>query len=158
MIVLGLICSVFAIAFFCWLLFTLAIYALPLFAGMTVAFAAHAHGAGIGSAALLGLLAGGSTLILGQVALTFTRTPIIRAGIALVFAGPAGVAGYYASLGIAHLLLGVGTLSAAFAGVASVLVFAAAWMRMGIHTPPQRSSSVSRDLVAPDTAPVPKER
>lgn len=32
MIILGIILSVFAIAFFCWLLFTLAVYALPFYA------------------------------------------------------------------------------------------------------------------------------
>ncbi len=31
MLILGLILSVFAIGFICWLLFTLAVYALPLF-------------------------------------------------------------------------------------------------------------------------------
>lgn len=40
MIVIGSILSVFSIGFFCWLLFALAIYALPFFAGMTAGLAA----------------------------------------------------------------------------------------------------------------------
>jgi len=32
MLIVGIIFSVFGIAFFCWLLFTLAVYALPFFA------------------------------------------------------------------------------------------------------------------------------
>ena len=35
MIFLGIILSIAAIGFFCWLLFTLAVFALPLFAGVT---------------------------------------------------------------------------------------------------------------------------
>ena len=34
MIIVGIILSVFGIGFFCWLLFTLAVYALPFFAGL----------------------------------------------------------------------------------------------------------------------------
>ena len=36
MIALGILASVAGIGFFCWLLFTLAVYALPFFAGVTV--------------------------------------------------------------------------------------------------------------------------
>ena len=35
MIAIGLILSVFGVGFLCWLLFTLAVYALPTFAGIT---------------------------------------------------------------------------------------------------------------------------
>jgi len=44
MIVIGLILSVFGVGFLCWLLFTLAVYALPLFAGMTAGLAAYHSG------------------------------------------------------------------------------------------------------------------
>lgn len=36
MIFLGILLSIAAISFFCWLLFTLAVFALPFFAGVTV--------------------------------------------------------------------------------------------------------------------------
>ena len=35
MIFLGILLSIAAIGFFCWLLFTLAVFALPFFAGIT---------------------------------------------------------------------------------------------------------------------------
>ena len=35
MIFLGILLSISAIGFFCWLLFTLAVFALPFFAGIT---------------------------------------------------------------------------------------------------------------------------
>lgn len=53
MIVIGLILSVFGIGFF-WLLFTLTIYALPFFVGLTAGLAAFHGGAGV-----LGALVGG---------------------------------------------------------------------------------------------------
>lgn len=42
MIFLGILLSIVVIGFFCWLLFTLAVFALPFFAGVTVgAWAYH---------------------------------------------------------------------------------------------------------------------
>jgi len=41
MIIIGLVLSVFGIGFFCWLLFTLAVYALPFAAGLTAGLAAY---------------------------------------------------------------------------------------------------------------------
>ncbi len=42
MLVLGLILSVFGIGFFCWLIFTLIVYALPFVVGLTAGMAAFA--------------------------------------------------------------------------------------------------------------------
>ena len=47
MIVIGLIVSAFGIGFLCWLMFTLAVYALPFFAGITVGLAVYHSGAGV---------------------------------------------------------------------------------------------------------------
>ena len=51
MIVIGLILSVFCAGSLCWLLFALAVYALPLFAGMMAGLAAY-HGGAAGLGAL----------------------------------------------------------------------------------------------------------
>lgn len=47
MLALGLILSFFGISLMCWLIFTLAIYALPFFVGLTAGMAAFRSGAGI---------------------------------------------------------------------------------------------------------------
>ena len=47
MIIVGIILSVFGIGFFCWLLFTLAVYALPFFAGLSAGLAAFHSGSGV---------------------------------------------------------------------------------------------------------------
>jgi hypothetical protein len=47
MLVIGLILSMFGIGLFCWLIFTLAVYALPFFVGLTAGMAAFHSGAGV---------------------------------------------------------------------------------------------------------------
>ena len=153
MIVIGIILSVFAIGFFCWLLFTLAVYALPVFVGLTAGFAAYHHSYTVGAAAVIALLVGGATLLVGQLALSVTRIPILRAGIALTFAAPAGVAGYHASLGIAHLCLGPGTLSTTLAVIGATLVFGTAWMRMTLYVPPLTGPALTSERFGSHSTP-----
>jgi hypothetical protein len=62
MIIIRIILSMFGVGFFCWLLFTLAVYALPFFAGLFVGLAAFHSGAGVIGALIVGVLAGGATL------------------------------------------------------------------------------------------------
>ena len=98
MIVIGLILSVFGVGYLCWLLFTLAVYALPLFAGMTAGLAAYHSGAGLG-ALVVGFAAGAVTLVAGQAAFAAVKSPVLRVVIAILFAAPAAIAGYHATLG-----------------------------------------------------------
>jgi hypothetical protein len=103
MLVIGLVLSVASIGFFCWLLFTLVVYALPFFAGLTASVAAFHGGSGVIGALVVGVLAGGATLAIGQIAFATVRAPLTRAAIALLFAVPAAVAGYHATFGLAHI-------------------------------------------------------
>ena len=73
--IIGLIFSVFGIGFLCWLLFTLAVYALPFFAGVTAGLAAYHSGAGALGGIVVGFLAGAATLLLGQLAFATVRWP-----------------------------------------------------------------------------------
>jgi len=79
MLILGLILSVFAIGFFCWLLFTLAVYALPFFVAVTVGVAAYHHDSGLFGAFLVAMLAGAATLALGQLAFALVPSTWVRA-------------------------------------------------------------------------------
>ena len=76
MIVIGLILSVFGVGFLCWLLFTLAVYALPFFAGMTAGLAAYHSGAGVLGALVVGFAAGAVTLVAGQAAFAAVKSPV----------------------------------------------------------------------------------
>ena len=101
MLVPGIVLTVVGVGFFCWLLFTLAVYALSFFTGLTAALAAFHVGSGVIGALVIGVLAGGATLAIGQIAFATAPTPLIRAAIALLYAAPAAIAGYHAALGLA---------------------------------------------------------
>ena len=99
--VIGILISITAIGILCWLLFTLAIYALPLFAGVAAGSWAYEMGAGWPGGILAGLITAGLTLGLGQFLFTLTRPAWLRLAVGLVFAAPAALAGYHAVHGIA---------------------------------------------------------
>jgi len=139
MIVIGLILGVFGIGFFCWLLFTLAIYALPFFAGLTAGLAAFHGGAGVLGALVVGAAAGIATLIAGQLAFAATRSIIIRAAVALLFAVPASVAGYHATLGLAEIGMPSQGWREAFAIIGAIVVGGMAWGRMTLFASPLRA-------------------
>ena len=132
----GIVLSVVGVGFFCWLLFTLAVYALPFFTGLTAALAAFQIGSGVIGALVIGVLAGGATLAIGQIAFATAPTPLIRAAIALLFAVPAAIAGYHATFGLAHIGIPSEAWGEAFAIVGAVLVGGTAWARMSLFVPP----------------------
>ena len=143
MIIVGIVLSVFGIGFFCWLLFTLAVYALPFFAGLTAGLAAFHSGSGVIGALIVGVLAGGATLAIGQIAFATVRTPLIRAAIGLLYAVPAAIAGYHATLGLAHIGVPSEGWREAFAVVGAVLVGGTAWARMSLFVPPNVGQGVA---------------
>jgi len=68
MIVIGIILSFISLGFLCWLLFALAVQALPVFVGLAAGVAAYQTGSGEFGAFLVGLIAGALTLATGQIA------------------------------------------------------------------------------------------
>ena len=136
MLVIGIILSVFGLGFICWLLFTLAIYALPFFAGLTAGLTAFHSGAGVIGAFIVGILVGGAVLAIGQIAFATVRSPFIRAVIGLLYAVPAAIAGYSATHGLAQIGIPSESWREAFAIVGAVLVGGTAWVRMAVYVPP----------------------
>jgi hypothetical protein len=148
MFIIGLAFSIFGIGLFCWLLFTLAVYALPFFAGVNVFLAAYHSGAGVIGALAVGILAGGATLAIGQIVFATVRIPIIRAMIALLYAAPAAVAGYYATLGLSKIGVQSETWRVIFAVVGSAAVGGTAWARMWAFVPPPYERGTSENSVS----------
>jgi hypothetical protein len=126
---LAIIFAITITAFLCWLLFTLAVYALPLFAAVMAGTWAHATGAGFIVAGAVGVAAGAATLIIAQILFATVRSPIIRAGIAFAFALPAAFAGYHAAHGIAAIAVPTEAWRQVFASIGAVVVGGAAWIR-----------------------------
>ena len=119
MLVLGLILSVFGIGFFCWLIFTLIVYALPFFVGLTAGMAAFHGGAGVIGATCRRRRRWRAHLVRRADRIRLGPLPLIlRAAIALLYAVPAAIAGYHAVLGLSQI--GVPSLlwREAFAGSA----------------------------------------
>jgi uncharacterized membrane protein (DUF485 family) len=105
MIIFGPLLVIAGIGFFCWLLFTLAVFALPFYAGLTVGVWAFHTGAGWLGGAVVGVITAGVTFGVGQLALAFVPWTWLRLAIVLVYAAPATVAGYYATHGIAQMAM-----------------------------------------------------
>ena len=143
MTIVGIVLSVVGVGFFCWLLFTLAVYALPFFAGLAAGLAAFHSGSGVIGAIIVAVLAGGATLVVGQVAFAAVRSPLIRAAIALLFAVPAAVAGYHATLGLARIGVPSEGWREAFATVGAIVVGGTAWARMTLFAPPSVRQGVA---------------
>jgi hypothetical protein len=152
MAIIGIVLSVFGLGFFCWLLFTLAVYALPFFAGLTVGLAAFHSGSGVVGAFTVGILAGAGTLVIGQIAFATVRTPLVRAAIGLLYAVPAAVAGYHATLGLADVSIPSEGWRAAFAVLGAILIGGTAWARMTLFVPPPPGGSGAKILSSPPLA------
>ena len=134
MLALGLLLNFAGIGLFCWLIFTLAVYALPFFVGLTVFMMALHGGAGILGAPLVGIAACGMTLAIGQTAFAMTRSVIIRAIIAALFAVPATLAGYQVVFATSQI--GVPSLvwREIFAYLGAVSIGGTTWMRLTVFT------------------------
>jgi len=131
MIVIGLIVSAFGIGFLCWLMFRLAVYALPFFAAMTVGLNAYHSGAGVIGSLLVGFAAGAMTLTAGQFVFAAVRFPILRAAIVISFVAPAAIAGFYAALALAQIGVPSTAWREAFAILGAMFVGGTAFVRMG---------------------------
>lgn len=105
MIFLGVLGYIAAISILCWLVFNLAVFALPFLVGLTLGGWAYETGAGWFGAILIGLVSGGASFALGQVLLGTVRPLWARILIALAFVIPAAIAGYHATLGISRLMM-----------------------------------------------------
>ena len=130
MLVIGIILSIFGIGFLCWLMFNLAVYALPFFAGMTAGLAAYHSGSGVLGGLFVGFAAGAITLVVGQTIFATFASPLVRALIALVFAAPATVAGYHVTLALARIGVPAEGWREAFAVVGAIFVGATAVVRI----------------------------
>ncbi|PZV36424.1 hypothetical protein [Mesorhizobium kowhaii] len=130
MIFLGILAGVAAIGVLCWLLFTLAVFALPFFAGVTAGMWAHQLSAGWLGGILVGLVAAGLTLAVGQLLLTFVRPLWVRMAIALAFVAPAAIAGYHATHGIVKLTMPSDTWQTVFSVIGAIAVGVTALVRI----------------------------
>jgi hypothetical protein len=136
MIFIGILVSVAAIGFLCWLLFTLAVFALPFFVAVTAGTWAYDTGAGWLGAIVIGALAGALTFAIGQFLLVSIRPLWARIAIALAFAAPATISGYHATHGIVKHTMPSEGWQVAFSVIGAVAIGATALMRLAAMATP----------------------
>jgi hypothetical protein len=130
MLVIGLILSVFGVGILCWLLFTLAVYALPFYVGLSAAFAAYHSGASAIGAIVVGFLAATAMLMISQFVFASVPSRLVCSVFALPFIAPAAVAGFYMTLGLAHVVAPSPIWCDIFATIGALCVGCTAFARM----------------------------
>ena len=148
MLALGLLLNIAGIGVFCWLIFALAVYALPFFVAVNAGVWAYHTGAGPLGTALVAVIAGGLTLAIAQIAFAVTQALFVRAIVAAVFALPATFAGYHVVLAMAQI--GVPSLvwREVFACLGAIFIGGTAWTRLTVFT---EATPVERGRAVGDT-------
>jgi hypothetical protein len=139
MIFIGILASIAAIGMLCWLLFTLAVFALPVFAGVTVGAWAYQTGAGWAGGVIVGLVTAALTFGIGQFLLAFVRPLWLRLVIAAAFIAPAVIAGYHATHGIVKHTMPSETWQIIFSVVGAIAVGVTAFTRVAAMAAPRPS-------------------
>lgn len=127
---LSAILSVLGLGFMVYVLFTLAVYALPFFVAVTVGMHVYDSEAGLLAAIAAAFLSGAVTLLAGQIAFATIRSVPVRLTIGALYAAPAGIAGYHAIKGLSEIG-GAGEMwTLVFAWIGAVIVGGTAWARI----------------------------
>jgi len=145
MLVFGPLLVIASIGFLCWLLFTLAVFAMPLFVSLTVGVWAFHTGAGALGGIIVSVVAGGATFGVGQFALGFAPWAWLRLLIIVLFVAPATVAGYSATHGIAQIAMPSATWQMIFSAIGAIAVSVTTFIRFtGIAAPGGAGQGVAR--------------
>ena len=125
-LVLGLCAGLYML----WLLFNLAAYALPLYAGLGVCISLLHQGYGFLPSISAGFLVGIATLVVGQLLFELVRSPTLRTAIAILFVTPAGFAGYQLVHGIAGLAISSGITLTVSSALGGGFIARSAWRKL----------------------------
>lgn len=147
--IISTILSLLGLGVICWVLFNLAVYALPFFVAVTVGHALYTSEVGLIGAIAAAFFAGAATLILGQIAFATIRSMPIRLALGALYALPAGIAGFHAVKGLSGLGRAGETWTLAFAAVGAIIIGVTAWARVAaLAGPEEQSPAASRQLGA----------
>lgn len=135
MLILGIVLGFVGFGYLCWLIFALAVYAFPLFGGVTAGLAAYHSGSGAIAAIAVAIIVSVIVLFAGQIAFRTLRSTAVRAAIALMFAVPAAVAGYHAADGLAHLVVPIEAWRETMGIAAAIMVATIACARISLSVP-----------------------
>ncbi|CTQ50733.1 hypothetical protein [Jannaschia donghaensis] len=148
--------SVIGLGFLVWVLFALAVYALPAFVGVSVGMYVYDTEAGVIAALVAGMFAAAFTYLIGQIVFAKAQSVPIRLAIGALFAAPAGVAGFSAIKGLSQIGGASEGWTLAFAIIGGIVTAGTAWVRIaslagpideddGHHTDAMQASSYVND-------------
>lgn len=164
MITFSLFASLAAAFAFLYLLINLAALALPVWVGCAVFYFFQKLGEGLIGAAILGLVAGAATYFAGVISCAMAPSRAISFLIALIFAIPAGAAGYHVGFGLSRLVFVFPVLQQCGAILTAIFVFALCWRRLSpmVNSQPDvqanRSENYAEPIIDAEFAEVPNER
>ncbi|OAN70148.1 hypothetical protein A8B78_20980 [Jannaschia sp. EhC01] len=122
--------ALFGLGVLGWVAFNLAVYALHFAIGLTSGFYLYETGNGVFLSILVGVLFGGIAVVLGELTFERVRFPILRMVIGLIYAVPAGIAGFHAAKGLASFG-GTGNLTITLLSwLGALIIGGTAWARM----------------------------
>ena len=138
-----------ALVVLAWLIFNLAVYALPLFVGVSAASWANAHGSGFVGAGVIGLFAGALALAVGKTVRTTTRSPALRLGVLAVYLIPAAVAGFALARHIAGWTVTGEAWRTGVAVIGAAVTTLVAYARLTSTPPGGPGGAYGRDYLSP---------
>lgn len=134
-----------ALVVLAWLVFNLAVHALPFFVGVTAASWAHAHGSGLVGAGIIGLVAGALAYALGKTLITTTRSHVLRMLGLAVYLVPAGVAGFAVTRHVTGWTVASDLWRMGFALVGAAVTMVVAYARVTSALPGGPGEAYGRD-------------
>lgn len=139
--------SLLGLGVICWILFNLAVYALPFFVAVTVGHYLYMSEVALIGAVAGAFLAGALTLILGQIAFATIRSTPVRLALGAFYALPAGLAGFHAIKGLSQIGSASETWTLVFAWVSAIIVGATAWARVAALAGPDDNGPAAHHAI-----------
>ena len=141
------IISVLGLGVIVYVLFTLAVYALPFFVAVTVGMHLYDNEAGLFAAITAAFVSGAVTLLAGQIAFATIRSVPIRLAIGALYAAPAGIAGYHAIKGLSEIGGAGDTGTLVFAWIGAVVVGGTAGARIASLAGPHEDAPAGQHVM-----------
>ncbi len=126
----SIIFALFGLGALCWIMFNLAVYALPFAIGLTSGMYLYDAGQGVFLSITAGLLIGGFVAALGEFAFDRVRSIPVKFAIGLIYAVPAGIAGFHAAKGFAEFGSAGAAAITILSWLGALVVGGTAWARV----------------------------
>jgi hypothetical protein len=122
--------TLFGLGALCWILFNLAVYALPFAIGLASGMYLYETGQGVFLSITAGLFIGAFVAALGEFAFDRIRWAPLKLAIGLIYAIPAGITGFHAAKGLAEFGSADAATITLLSWLGALVVGGTAWARV----------------------------